>query len=176
MKGMILGSEPDPKKWPLRPGPTGGLSIGPTHAVTVPRIQAAAGCADRPVARQVIRSSGDLLRTRVAVFEDYDQITRLQIRNGLVVRSYEDWLSLWSQPRAATSCSWAVDARYRSYSLRIMSCLMKQKEIDLFACTTVSSASEPSYRDAFRFSKASAGTWDNASFWITNYRGFSKSA
>jgi len=72
--------------------------------------------------------------------------------------------------------AWAVDARYRSYSLRIMSCLMKQKEIDLFACTTVSSASEPSYRDAFRFSKASAGTWDNASFWITNYRGFSKSA
>jgi hypothetical protein len=58
----------------------------------------------------------------------------------------------------------------------LMSYLMRQKGVDLFVCTTVSSASEPSYRSAFQFSRVPVGTWDKAAFWITNYRGFSQSA
>jgi hypothetical protein len=77
---------------------------------------------------------------------------------------------------AATSCAWVVDASYRSYSMLIMSCLMRQKDIDLFICTTVSSVSESSYRTAFQFSRVPVGTWDKSAFWITNHRGFSQSA
>lgn len=77
---------------------------------------------------------------------------------------------------AATSCSWVVDTAYRSYSMPLMSYLMRQKGIDLFICTTVTAASEPSYRDAFQFSRVPVGTWDKSEFWITNYHGFSQSA
>lgn len=76
---------------------------------------------------------------------------------------------------AATSHSWVVDVPYRSYSMSLMSYLMRQKSIDLFICNTVTPASEPSYR-AFQFSRLPAGAWDKSSFWITNYRGFSQSA
>ncbi len=172
---------------------------------------------DSPATQPDIKPSRDPLRIRVAVFEDYDQIAAVQIRNGLTPRAYQDWLAHWStnpiyqkrngewpigwvletnqgeivgsisniplayqfrgrELRAATSCSWAVDSRFRSYSMRIFSSLLRQKDIDLFVCTTVSAASEPSYRDAFQFSRAPVGTWDNASLWITNYAGFSESA
>ena len=77
--------------------------------------------------------------------------------------------------RAATSCSWVVDAAYRSNSMPLMSYLMRQKDVDLFICTTVTSVSEPSYC-AFQFSRVPVGTWDKSLFWITNYRGFSQSA
>lgn len=77
--------------------------------------------------------------------------------------------------RAATSCAWVVDAAYRSYSMPLISYLMRQKDIDLFICNTVTPASEPSYC-AFHFSKVPVGTWDKSEFWITNYRGFSQSA
>jgi len=58
----------------------------------------------------------------------------------------------------------------------VMSCFMRQKDIDLFICTTVSAVSEPSYRGAFQFSRAPVGTWNKSAFWITSYRGFSRSA
>jgi hypothetical protein len=77
---------------------------------------------------------------------------------------------------AAAPCSWVVDPSYRSYSMPLMSYLMRQKGIDLFLCTTVSSASEPTYRSAFQFSRVPVGAWDKAAFWITNYRGLSQSA
>jgi hypothetical protein len=159
----------------------------------------------------------DSLRIRQAGFEDYGPIAAVQARNGLAVRSYEDWLALWSanpiykqrsgdwpigwvletgsgeivgsisniplayqfrgrELLAVTSCSWAVDPKYRSYSMQIMSCLMRQKDIDLFICTTVSPASESCYRDGFQFSKPPAGSWNNAAFWITHYRGFAECA
>jgi hypothetical protein len=78
--------------------------------------------------------------------------------------------------RAAASRSWIVDGEYRSCSMLLMSYLIRQKDIDLFICTTVNPASEPSYRNAFRFSRVPVGTWDKSEFWITNYRGFSQSA
>jgi hypothetical protein len=78
--------------------------------------------------------------------------------------------------RAATSCDWVVDARYRSYSMMIMARLIRQKAVDLFICTTVSAAAEPSYRSGFHFLRAPVGSWDRSAFWITNYRGFSQSA
>jgi hypothetical protein len=77
---------------------------------------------------------------------------------------------------AATPCSWIVDAAYRTYAMALMSCLMRQTNVNLFICTSVNSASEPTYRSGFRFSAAPVGTWDKSEFWITNYRGFSESA
>src|SRR5215212_11651757 len=46
-------------------------------------------------ATQDVRSTGDSPRIRNAVFEDYGRIAALQARNGLAVKSYEDWRALW---------------------------------------------------------------------------------
>jgi hypothetical protein len=35
-------------------------------------------------------------KVRQAVFEDYEQIAALQLRNGLTMRSREDWVALWN--------------------------------------------------------------------------------
>ena len=77
---------------------------------------------------------------------------------------------------AATSCSWVVDAAYRNYSMLVMSYLMRQKDIDFFVCTTVSAAAEPGYKKGFQFLRAPVGAWDKSAFWVTNYRGFARSA
>src|SRR5437870_4756580 len=37
------------------------------------------------------------LKIRETAFEDYHAITALQVRNGLVTRSFEDWAALWKQ-------------------------------------------------------------------------------
>jgi hypothetical protein len=41
------------------------------------------------------KQSGAPPKVRQAVFEDYDQIAALQLRNGLTMRSREDWVALW---------------------------------------------------------------------------------
>jgi hypothetical protein len=76
---------------------------------------------------------------------------------------------------AATPCSWAVDARYRSCSMLLLSQVMKQKDIDLLVCTTVSPAAEPVF-NVFQMSRVPIGTWNKSSFWITGYREFSQIA
>jgi hypothetical protein len=77
--------------------------------------------------------------------------------------------------RGVTSSAWVVDTEYRNHSMSLMSYLIRQKDADLFTCTTVTSASEHCYC-AFQFSKVPVGSWDRSSFWITNYHGFSQSA
>jgi hypothetical protein len=77
--------------------------------------------------------------------------------------------------RAAAPCSWAVDARYRAYSMLILDRLLRQEDIDLFICSTVSAMTEPVFR-VFQLSRVPLGTWDKSAFWVTNYRGFSQSA
>src|SRR2546425_7513307 len=119
---------------------------------------------------------------REACFADYAQISAVHMRNGLSMRSCEDWIALWKcnpvykqlqghwpigwvletedgkivgsignvplacsfrrrELRAAAPCSWVVDPAYRGYSMLILDRLMRHEDIDVFICTTVSSAS-----------------------------------
>ena len=76
--------------------------------------------------------------------------------------------------RAAAACSWAVDARYRCYSMLLLDSLLSQKDVDFFISTTVSSWAEPAFT-VFQSSRLPVGTWNKSAFWISNYRGFSYS-
>jgi len=161
------------------------------------------------------KQAGGPAMLRQASFEDYEQISALQIRNGLTPTCYEAWSALWidnpayheckadwpigwviqagtgevvgfvgnipvayqfrgRKLRAATPVSWVVDEGYRGYSMWILDRVARQKGIDLLVCTTVGPASEPGLK-AFRFSKVPVGTWNESTFWITNYRGLSQS-
>jgi hypothetical protein len=73
-----------------------------------------------------------------------------------------------TQLRVASPCSWAVDAGYRTHSISILNQFMRQKEIDLVVCTTVSPAVEPVY-SACQMSRVPIGTWNKSDFWITSY-------
>jgi len=77
--------------------------------------------------------------------------------------------------RAATECDWAVDPEYRPFSLLLMQRIVNQPNADLLLTTTVGAAAEPSYA-AFQWSRVPAGRWDKAAFWITEGRGFLRSA
>jgi len=76
---------------------------------------------------------------------------------------------------AATPWSWVVDGSHRGYGMLILNRLLRQKHVDLFVCTNVSSASEP-FTARLRFSKVPLGAWNKSAFWITNYRGFMRIA
>jgi hypothetical protein len=75
---------------------------------------------------------------------------------------------------AATPYSWVVDPQFRSYSLTLLFQFLRQENVDLFVCTTPNGVAERVLR-AFKFSKAPSGRWDEAGFWITGYRGFTRS-
>ncbi len=77
---------------------------------------------------------------------------------------------------AATAYGWVVDEAYRSYSVMVLNRFMRQPGIDLFVFTTVGDKAEPIYSSGFQLSRAPVGCWDRSIFWITNYRGFAKSA
>jgi hypothetical protein len=76
---------------------------------------------------------------------------------------------------AAAACAWVVDPQYRRLSMRLLERLMSQERADLILSTTVSPSSEPVLK-LFEWSRAPSGAWDRSSFWITNYRGFARSA
>jgi hypothetical protein len=153
-------------------------------------------------------------KVRQAVFEDYDQIAAVQLRNGLIyTKSREDWVALWRgnpvyeacagqwpigwvleaengeivgsignlplvyqfrgrELRVGSPIGWAVDPQYRGYSLLILDQFLKQKEVDLFICTTVGPQAEPVF-SAVGLSRVPVGQWHKSTFWITNYRRFS---
>ena len=67
-----------------------------------------------------------------------------------------------------------VDIPYRSYSFQLLSQFFKQKQVDLFLDTTVNPEASKVH-EVFRASRVPMGTWNEAAFWITNYRGFSNS-
>jgi hypothetical protein len=169
-----------------------------------------------PAAPLEERPSGQLVKAREAIFEDYARIAALQIRYGLAARSFEDWSAFWNdnpafreraghwpmgwvletqsgeivgslinlpvmydfQGRrlcAASGCSWVVDARYRCHSLSLMLRFLKQKDVQLFISATVGPNAEPALK-LLHFSRLPVGNWQQSAFWITNYRGFSRSA
>jgi hypothetical protein len=72
---------------------------------------------------------------------------------------------------AATPGSWVVDGSHRGYGMLILNRLLRQKDVDLFVCSNVSSVSEP-FTIRLRFSKVPVGAWNKSGFWISNYRGF----
>jgi len=169
-----------------------------------------------PAAPLEERTSGQLVKAREAIFEDYARIAALQIRYGLAARSFDDWSAFWNdnpafrekaghwpmgwvletqsgeivgslinlpvmydfQGRrlcAASGCSWVVDARYRCHSLSLMLRFLKQKDVQLFISATVGPNAEPALK-LLHFSRLPVGNWQQSAFWITNYRGFSRSA
>ena len=72
----------------------------------------------------------------------------------------------------AASRGFVVDIPYRSYSLSLLNQFFKQKAVDLFLSTTVNpEACKP--HEAFHALRVPVGTWNEAAFWITNYRDFS---
>lgn len=77
--------------------------------------------------------------------------------------------------RAGAACSWAVDPGYRNCSMLMLERLTRQPGADFLISTTVSAAAEPAF-GVFQWSRVPAGTWRESAFWITNYRGFLKSA
>ncbi len=75
---------------------------------------------------------------------------------------------------AAASRAFVVDADYRSYSIPLLSCFFKQKQPTLLLATTVNASASAGY-EIFRALRVPTGAWNQAAFWITNYRGFSAS-
>jgi hypothetical protein len=76
---------------------------------------------------------------------------------------------------AATPWSWVVDGSHRGYGMLTLNRLLRQKHVDLFVCSSVSSASEP-FTTRLRLSKVPVGAWNKSAFWITNYPGFARIA
>ena len=76
--------------------------------------------------------------------------------------------------RAATPYSWVVEPACRCSSVALLQQFLRQPGVDLFVCTTPNGTAGSVLR-ALRFSRAPAGTWDQAGFWITGYQGFARS-
>jgi hypothetical protein len=76
---------------------------------------------------------------------------------------------------ATTPCSWIVDASHRGYGMLILNRLLRQRDIDLFVCSNVSSVSEPFTRH-LGFAQVPVGDWYRSAFWITNHPGFAQVA
>ena len=72
---------------------------------------------------------------------------------------------------AATTRAWVVATQYRAYSPLLLATYFQQRNVDLFLSTTVNSQSEAAY-SSFQSTRVPVGSWDRASFWVTNYRGF----
>jgi hypothetical protein len=70
------------------------------------------------------------------------------------------------------SRAFVVDVPYRSYSLPLLNQFFKQKRVDLFLNTTVNAEAAKTH-EVFRALRVPSGTWNEAAFWITDYRGFS---
>jgi hypothetical protein len=100
----------------------------------------------------------------------------LEAENGEIVGSIGNLPLVYRfrgrELRVGSPIGWAVDPRYRGYSLLILDQFLKQKEIDLFICTTVGPQAEPVF-SALGLSRVPVGQWQKSTFWITNYRRFS---
>jgi len=73
--------------------------------------------------------------------------------------------------RVATGCGWATDPVYRCYSLMLWDRFLRQPDVDLFLCTTVSPDAERALA-FFQMLRVPSGQWNKSVFWITNYNGF----
>ena len=74
----------------------------------------------------------------------------------------------------AASQAWVVDARFRQYSILLLDRCFKQKNVDLYMCTTANQRSS-GILFLFNSGRVPVGAWDESMFWITNYTGFLRS-
>lgn len=75
---------------------------------------------------------------------------------------------------AATSRSFVVDARFRSYSFSLLRAFFGQPGVDLFLNTSVNEKAAR-LQTSFGAVRVPSGQWDRAVFWITGYQGFAAS-
>ena len=75
---------------------------------------------------------------------------------------------------AAASHAWVVDAKFRNYSILLLDRCFKQRNVDLYLCTSANHQSS-GILSMFNSARVPAGSWDESIFWITNYVGFLRS-
>jgi len=75
---------------------------------------------------------------------------------------------------AASGRAWAVDPRYRGYSILLLDHFLNQKNVALFLNTTANLEASTAF-SAFQATRVPVGNWDESMFWITEYRGFVES-
>jgi RimJ/RimL family protein N-acetyltransferase len=69
---------------------------------------------------------------------------------------------------------WVAEPEYRGAALLLVNELVNQRHMDLYLTNTFSAASNAAL-GVFSFQPVPVGVWDEAAFWITNYRGFLES-
>ncbi|HTQ97996.1 MAG TPA: hypothetical protein VMH89_14390 [Candidatus Acidoferrum sp.] len=74
----------------------------------------------------------------------------------------------------ATSRALVAHKGYRPYSFSLLGCFFDQKSVDLFINTSINDK-VMRLQELCRAERVPTGKWDRASFWITNYRGFTAS-
>ena len=76
---------------------------------------------------------------------------------------------------AATGRAWVVEPEYRGVALWLMEEYFLQENVDVFINTTVNTQAVEAF-STFGSARVPIGDWESASFWVTNYRGFARSA
>jgi hypothetical protein len=71
----------------------------------------------------------------------------------------------------ASSRSWVVDSKYRSYSLLLLDYFFGQRNVDLYLTTSLNNQAFEGFQ-SFGPSPVPVGDWNHSRFWITNYVGF----
>ena len=75
----------------------------------------------------------------------------------------------------AAGRAWAVDEQYRSMALMLMDTYFSQQNVDVFLNTTVNALAAEAF-GVFGSTPVPAGDWSAASYWVTGYAGFAKTA
>jgi hypothetical protein len=75
----------------------------------------------------------------------------------------------------AAGRAWAVEERYRSVALMLMDTYFSQQNVDMFLNTTVNALAAEGF-GVFGSSPVPAGDWSAASYWVTGYAGFARTA
>ena len=70
----------------------------------------------------------------------------------------------------ATFCGWAVDPKYRAFSLMLVAHQLQHRSVDLHMVTTAKPVSEAVFT-SLGWSRAPVGQWNRSAFWVTNYSG-----
>ena len=103
----------------------------------------------------------------------------LEDATGTVVGSLTNIPSLYTyldrELIAATGRGWVVTSDYRGVALWLMDEYFHQEGVDLFINTTVNSLAVEPF-SAFGSVRVPLGDWDTAAYWITERRGFARTA
>jgi hypothetical protein len=75
----------------------------------------------------------------------------------------------------ATGRGWTVEDQYRGHALMLMDEYFNQEDVDLFLTNTVNGKATEAF-SAFGSSRVPVGDWETASYTVTDYRGFARSA